>query len=197
MIFDKVKIPHSVNIGFNWCADYKDGTSFTEYDIDSYKSNSFYDINQDNTVRFGLFGQQMKFFFENSDGSFMLNNRRIDIGYEINGKLYMLTNNNYKKDFITYKEASATFSGKSGTQRSKIESFNFGYKTKYIKDNLNLNFQPVVSLPIDDSVFIELKLTSDKSLNGDLVFFSRNKEIERFHAPLEESVSGTIRWTVK
>lgn len=197
MIFEKQLIPQSINIGFNWVADYFNGSFLSEYSLESYRPNSFYGINQNNTIRFGLFGQNMKFFFENSDGSFMLNGRRVDIGYEVDGKLHMLTNNFHKKDFITYKEASANFNRQAGTQRTQIQSFNFGYKTLYEKDNFKVNFQSVVSVPVDKSVFIEVKLTSNSSVSGDLIFFTRGKEAERFHAPLERGVSGEISWTVK
>lgn len=197
MIFEKHPIPQSVNIPFNWCADYFNGEYLSEFNLGDYKPNSFYSINQNNVLRFGLFGQNMRFFFENSDGSFMLNNRRVDIGYEVDGKLYTLTNNMNKKDLITYKEASANFNQVSGVQRTNIQSFNFGYKTVYNKDNLNLNFQVVTSIPVGDSVFIQVKLTSDKDLDGHLVFVTRNKEVERFHAPLKKHVSGEISWTVK
>jgi hypothetical protein len=197
MIFEKQPIPQPINIGFNWVADYFDGTFLSEYSLESYRPNSFYLINQRNAIRFGLFGQNMKFFFENSDGSFMLNGRRLDIGYEVDGKLYMLTNNFNKKDFITYKEASANFNRQAGTQRTQIQSFNFGYKTTYEKDNFKINFQSVVSIPIGKSIFIEVKMTSDSPTNGDLIFFTRGKETERFRAPLEKGVSGQISWTVK
>lgn len=197
MIFEKQPTPQSINIGFNWVADYFDGSYLSEYSLDSYRSNSFYSINQNNTIRFGLFGQNMKLFFENSDGSFMLNGRRVDIGYEVDEKLHMLTNNFNRKDFITYKEASVNFNSQSGTQKAQIQSFNFGYKTLYEKDNFKVNFQSVVSVPVSKSVFIEVKLTSSSSVSGDLIFFTRGKEVERFHAPLEKGVSGEISWTVK
>lgn len=197
MIFEKQPIPQAINIPFNWVADYYDGTFLSEYDFLSHNKNSFYAIKQSETIRFGLFGQNMRFFFENSDGSFMLNGRRVDIGYEIDGKLLMLTNNFNKKDFITYKEAFTDFKGEEGTQRTNLNSINFGYKTVYERDGYIINFQPVVSLPVGESVYIEVKMTSNTSLNGDLVFFTRGKEAERFRAPLEKGVSGQMNWTVK
>lgn len=197
MIFENSSIPQAINIPYNWLADYYDGTSLSEYDLANHTPNDFYSIKQNETIRFGLFGQSMKFFFEISDGSFMLNGKRLDIGYEVDGKLYMLTNNYNKKDFITYKEAFADFNEKQGDQKTQIQSINFGYKTNYENDGFNVNFQPVVSLPLGASAFIEIKLTTDISVNGDLVFFTRGRESERFHAPLEKGVSGQINWTIK
>lgn len=197
MIFAQNQTPNAIKLPFNWVADYFDGTHLSEYNFYNGQANSFYSINQSQVIRFGLIGQGMKFFFENIDGSFHLSGRRIDVAYEINGKQLFLTNNTSKKDFITYKQAHTNFNNKSGIQRSNIESINFGYKTVYQKDDITLFFQPIVSLPFYSSVFMAVKLTSNKNLNGDIVFYSRNKEVERFHAPLEAYKSGQINWTVK
>ncbi|MGG0667636.1 hypothetical protein ABE073_03815 [Lederbergia citrisecunda] len=197
MIFTKSQIPNALKIPFNWVADYFDGTYLSEYNFSNGQPNSFYSIKQTQAIRFGLIGQGMKFFFESSDGSFNLNGRRIDIAYEVDGKQYFLTNNALKKDFITYKQAHTNFNNKSGIQRSNLDSIDFGYKALYKKDDIEMFFQPIVSLPFNSSVCMEVKLTSDRNLNGDIVFYSRNKEVQRFHAPLEAYVSGQINWTVK
>lgn len=197
MLFEGKNIPQAIKIPFNWCADYFDGTSFTEYDLRTHAPNNFYAIKQNETAKFGLFGQGMKMFFNMSDGSFMLNGRRVDIGYETDGKLYMLTSNFNNKDLITYKEAHTQYNNREGNQRSHINSINFGYKTLYQRDNIQFNFQAIVSLPAGESAFIEVKLTSNTDLNGELVFYTRNQERERFLAPLEKKVSGQIRWTIK
>lgn len=197
MIFTKNPIPQAIEIPFNWIADYFDGSFLSEYDFQTNKENNFYSIKQNETLRFGLIGQGMKFFFENSDGSFYLNGKRVDITYEVDNEKFVLTNNFNKKDFITYKEAYADFNQKSGVQNSNIYSINFGYKTTFTKDDLIINFQPIVSLPFDSSAFVEVKISANKTMNGQLVFISRGKEIERFSAPLEENVSGQINWTIK
>lgn len=197
MIFENNENKQAINIPFNWCVEYKNGENYTEFDLNNSSSNDFYQINQEDTRRFGLFGQGMKFFFENNSGVFMLNGKRIDIGYEVDGKSFMLTNNQNKKDFITYKEASANFNGRQGSQRTRIDSFNFGYKTIYNNDEIELFFQSVVSLPVGESAFIEVKLSSNEDLNGELVFFNKNKEVERYHAPLSKELSGKMKWTIK
>ncbi|MFJ7918083.1 MULTISPECIES: hypothetical protein [unclassified Lysinibacillus] len=124
--------------------------------------------------------------------------RRIEVEYiDKNGKTYHLTTNFENKDLITYKEAYADYSNVQGVQRSNIKSINFGYKTIYKKDDVQLFFQPVVSLPFSDSAFIEVKLTSNKDMNGYLVFKSRGIEVERFYAPLEANRAGQINWVIK
>lgn len=198
MFFNQSAIPKSIKLPFNWAADYFDGTYLTEYDPLTHKENKFYSINQANTIRFGLFGQNMKFFYEAASGSFFLNGRYLEIIYhDNNGQIHNLTNNPNQKDIITYKEAHTDINNKQGSQRTSTTSINFGYKTTYVKDDLVLNFQPVVSLPFNKSTFIEIKLTSNKTIDGDLVFYCRGKEVERFHTPLTQSMSGQINWTIK
>ncbi|KOS61411.1 hypothetical protein FJQ98_16840 [Lysinibacillus agricola] len=198
MIFSNSNNLQAIGIPFNWNADYANGKNYAEYDLLTHKKNDFYLIQKSQVIRFGLFGQRLKFFFEMSDGSFYLHGRRIEIGYEDeNGETYYLTSNFRDKDLITYKIASTDFSSKQGLQNTNIESINFGYKTIYNKNDVELFFQPVVSLPFNQSAFIEVKLTSNKNLNGHIIFKSRGIEVERFYAPLEANVSGQINWTIK
>ncbi|MGE8038008.1 hypothetical protein [Lysinibacillus sp. NPDC093692] len=187
MLFTNSENFQAISIPFNWNADYANGKNYAEYDLLTHKSNDFYLIQKNQVIRFGLFGQGMKLFFEMSDGSFNINGRRIEIEYiddEV-GKTYHLTTNFENKDLITYKEAYADYSNVQGIQQSNIKSINFGYKTTYTKEDTQLFFQPVVSIPFDESAFIEVKLTSNKSMNGHLVFKSSEIEIERFYGPLE------------
>ncbi|QJI52478.1 hypothetical protein [Psychrobacillus phage Perkons] len=197
MIFMKNQVPQAIRLPFNWVADYFDGTYLSEYDLLSHQGNSFYSIKQNETVRFGLFGQGIKFYFENSDGSFYLNGKRVEVMYEVDGKQYHLTTNFNRKDFITYKQAYTNYSSGQGVQKSNIESINFGYKTNYKNEDVEFNFQPVVSLQFGKSAYMEIKLTCNQSLDGELIFKSSGRELERFHAPLEAGVSGQMNWTIK
>ena len=198
MLFANSGNNQAISIPFNWNADYANGKNYAEYDLLTHKKNDFYLIQRNQVVRFGLFGMGMKFFFEMSDGSFNINGRRVDIAYEDeNGEVYHLTTNFESKDLITYKEAYTDYSQVQGVQKSNLKSINFGYKTTYKKDEVQLFFQPVVSLPFSESAFIEVKLTSNKSMNGHLIFKSRGVEIERFEAPLEANRAGQINWIIK
>ncbi|MDD1502589.1 hypothetical protein PVA17_07385 [Lysinibacillus sp. CNPSo 3705] len=198
MLFADSKNVQAIGLPFNWNADYANGKNYAEYDLLTHKKNDFYLVQKNQVVRFGLFGQGMKFFFEMSDGSFNLMRRRIEVEYiDENGKTYHLTTNFENKDLITYKEAYADYSNAQGVQRSNIKSINFGYKTIYKKDDVQLFFQPVVSLPFNESAFIEVKLTSNKDMNGYLAFKSGGIEVERFYAPLEANRAGQINWVIK
>lgn len=198
MLFSTVNNLQAIGYPLNWNADYSNGTNYSEYDLHTHKKNDFYLIRRNEVIRFGLFGLGMKFFFEMSSGVFNLRGRRVEIEYhDNNGEVYYLTNNYNRKDLITYKEAHTDFSNQQGLQRSHIKSINFGYKTMFVKDDLEIFFQPVVALPLNQSMYIEVKLTSNKKLDGHLVFKVKGVESERFYAPLEPMVSGQINWTVK
>jgi len=198
MIFADSRNIQAISLPFNWNADYADGKNYAEYDLLTHKKNDFYLIQKNQVIRFGLFGQGMKFFFEMSDGSFYLHGRRIEIEYiNDDGKTFSLTTNFANKDLITYKEAFTDYNNTQGVQKSYLKSINFGYKTIYQKDDVLLFFQPIVSLPFSESAFIEVKLTSNKDLYGHLVFKSRGVEVERFYAPLEANISGQMNWTIK
>lgn len=198
MLFTNAGNIQAISIPFNWNADYANGKNYAEYNLLTHEKNDFYLIQKNQVVRFGLFGQGMKFFFEMSDGSFNANGRRIEIEYEDeNGEIYHLTTNFANKDLITYKEAYADYSNVQGVQKSNLKSINFGYKTVYKKDETQLFFQPVISLPFNESAFIEVKITSNKEMNGHLIFKSRGVEVERFKAPLEANRAGQINWTIK
>lgn len=198
MLFTEEKNVQAIGLPFNWNADYANGKNYAEYDLLTHKKNDFYLVQKNQVIRFGLFGQGMKFFFEVADGSFYLHGRKIEISYEDeNGKVYALTTNSANKDLITYKEAFTDFSNVQGQQRSNLKSINFGYKTSYQQDDVQLFFQPIVALPFSQSAFIEVKITSNKAMNGYLIFKSRGIEVERFYAPLEENRAGQINWIIK
>ncbi|WPK11817.1 hypothetical protein R6U77_18285 [Lysinibacillus louembei] len=198
MLFADSQNIQAISIPFNWNADYANGKNYAEYDLLTHKKNDFYLIQKNQVIRFGLFGQGMKLFFEMADGSFNLNGKRIEIEYHAeNGEVFHLTTNFTNKDLITYKEAYADYNNVQGTQQSSLKAINFGYKTTYRKDDIQLFFQPIVALPFNESAFIEVKLTSNKDLNGYLVFKSRGLEVERFYAPLEANKAGQLNWTIK
>jgi len=97
---------------------------------------------------------------------------------------------------ITYKQAYTIYNKNTVIQRTNIESINFGYKTKYVKNDVELYFQPIVSFPSGESAYVEIKLTSSKELDGEIVFYISGKERERFKAHLRKDISGQMNWTI-
>ncbi|UDK96207.1 hypothetical protein EYB33_07815 [Lysinibacillus sphaericus] len=198
MLFTNTENYQAINIPFNWNADYANGKNFAEYDLLTHKKNDFYLIQRNQVIRFGLFGQRMKFYFEMSDGSFNIDGRKIEIEYvKEDGTTYPLTTNYEHKDLITYKEAFTHFSNQQGVQRSNIKSIHFGYKTNYKMEDIQLFFQPIVTLPFNEHAFIAVKLTSTKAMNGYLLFKTNGIEVGRFYAPLEANRVGQINWIIK
>lgn len=199
MIFTNQEKVEPIEVPLNWHAEYADGTSISEYDAATKQKNNFYSINQDHIARFGLFGVGQKYFFEMSDGSFNLGGKRITVEYHTkDGKIIRLTSNANKKDLITFKQAYANFNNVQGVQRSFIESFNFGYKTVLEKESYKLHFQPVVVLPNSkEQPFIQVRITSDKDLDGELVFKRGRNVVDRFNAPIKAEHTGQLNWTIK
>lgn len=196
MIFNNNSNLEAKAYPFNWGVEYKDGTHQTEFNFDTGEKNDFYSIQQHKISRFGLFGQGMEFYYS-EDGGIYLNGRRIDVEYHVDGQVYCLTNNK-EKDCITYKQAFSNYNNVQGEQRSFIESINFGYKTLIThEDGIQFYFQPIVALPIGKKVYMEIKMTSNRSVNGELVFKGDGEVIEKFEAPLEINKSGVLHWTVK
>lgn len=199
-MFTKAKNLQAVEIPLNWNADYMDGSSYSEYDLLTQEKNDFYSIEKkgSSVIRFGLFGQGNSLFFDNNDGSFNINGKRVEIEYhQDNGEVIHLTTNFNKKDLITYKEAYTEYNNKQGEQRSNLSSLNFGYKTTIEKEDLKLFFQPIFSFPINEIPFIEVKITANKNMRGHLIFKSRDQIVDRFEAPLEENFAGQVNWTIK
>lgn len=198
MIFNQSHAPKTIGLPYNWAAEYISGELITEYDLQTQRRNDFYSIKQGEVERFGLFGSNVKLFFESRGGHFHLNGRRVDIAYIDPQKgNFNLTNNENNKDLITYKQAYTDINLSKTEQDSHLESINFGYKTKIKKHGASIFFQPVVCLPFGKSVYIEVKVTSDIDLDGELVFYTSGKEVGRFRAPLTANKSGQINWTVK
>lgn len=199
MLFSSTTNLQAIEIPFNWNADYANGKNITEYNLETHRKRDFYMIDRLQVVRFGLYGQNMKFFFEMCDGSFNLAGKRIDMEYHLtDGRVIGLTSNFEKKDIITYKEAYTDLNMKQqGVQKSNLKSINFGYKTIVKKDDIRLFFQPVVSLPFYESPYIELKVTPSENLEGYIVVKSRGVEIDRIYTSLEGNKAMQFNWTIR
>lgn len=193
MKFGNTKEYKVLSYPFNWLAQYNDDTYLVEFE--NGKKNDFYSIEQYKLDRFGLIGQGMEFYYS-EDGRLCLNGRPIEIFYKLDGIEYELTSNK-ERDCISYKQAYSMFTGRNGKGLSGIESIHFGYKTIIDFDDIQFYFSPIVALPMKGKVFIEVKLTSNKPVNGELIFKSNGVEIERNSVSLELNKKDIIHWIVK
>lgn len=193
MKFGNTNSYKSVAYPFNWLAEYDDEAFLVEYE--GNKKNDFYSIDQYKLKKFGLIGQGMEFYYS-EDGKLHFNNHPIEIFYKLNDKEYELTSNK-DRDCISYKQAFSMFTGKNGKGLSGIESIHYGYKTIVEFEDIQFYFSPIVALPMKGKVYIEVKLTANKSVNGELIFKSNGMEIERNDVSLEVNKKDIIHWTVK
>lgn len=187
---------------FSWIVEYSDGTHLAEFDFESKKPNNFYTIDKSKAIRFGLIGNHSQAFFDIGNGIFTVNNHRFTISYEANNIEYPLTGRSLiYNDLITYKDAvsdASVFSRKNrGRFNDTITQYNLGYKKKMELLDVNINYQCVLSLPINGTAFFQIKISSDKDLNGKLIFRRNGKVVDAIEAPLLQDMSGNMNWTLK
>lgn len=182
-----------------WCAEYADRTSLCEFDYTDHKENSFYDINKDNLIRFGLIGFGYKMYFEVSGGVFYLLNQTVEFDYVDKGKIYPLTNRqSIYNDIITYKDAEFIFDpkGRRGGY-SNIFQYNFGYKNKLKLNGVDFNFQSICQIPRNQKIRFEIKLSSNQDLDGQLKIKRNGRVVESITAPLKTNKGGVVNWVMK
>lgn len=187
--------------GFIWIAEYADGTHLSEYDLDSCKPNSFYTIDKSKIIKFGLIGEGSQAYFDVGNGVFTLNNHRITISYEADGVEYPLTGRAMiYNDIITYKDAvsdASPFARGSGAFTNSILQYNVGYKKKMELLGVNIGFQCVLGIPLNDSAFMQVKINSDQDLDGKLIIRRNGTIVDQIYSPLKEGLSGMINWTIR
>jgi hypothetical protein len=193
---------HVNNREFIWVAGYVDGSMITEYDLNSCKENDFELIKKDNLLTFGLIGHGLKMYFDTATGIFNLDNRELEISYQITDKEYNLTGQYHLyNDIIQYKSAFTDFdpfakqlvyAGSTG-----IFQYNFGYKNRFNIDDINFNFKAICKVPIDQPIHLALWLVADADLNGQIVIKRNGKVIETIDAPIVKNVGGEMNWMVK
>lgn len=198
MLFKDGKNYNAHYFPFNWGAEYLDGTFLTEFDLETNNKNDFYSIQQNKITRFGLFGCGMKLYY-NIDGSFILNGQRIEIEYHTDDQIYYLTSTSSSKDCITYKRKQIDFHPNPQYQFDELISIDFGYKTLLNYNGTQFYFQPIVTIPMNQDngrVEIEIKMTPNKDLNGQLVFKNKGKIIDQADCPLVRNHNTIINWIV-
>ncbi|PZT57519.1 hypothetical protein [Paenibacillus silvae] len=185
-----------------WVADYYDDTNLTEYDLQTKKSNDFYNIDRDKLIGFGIIGQGSQLYYNVANGVFHVNQDRFAISYIVDDEELPLTGRTFLyNDHIQFKNGSseATLNTKSieGKFKNSIDCFNFGYKKTMNLNDVNINYQSILSLPDREIPYLQIKITSDQDLNGQLVVRKNGVVIDQFNAPLKANHSGIINWELK
>lgn len=184
-----------------WLAEYFDGSYLTEYDLENRKTNSFYDIDKERLIRFGLIGCGNQVYFDVANGIFNVNRDRINISYTANGVDYPLTGRTFLyNDIIQFKEAVADaniFSkqNSSGRLHSNITAHAIGYKKAMELAGVNIHFQTILHLPLDQPAYLQIKISSSQDLSGKLIVRMNGLVASEIEAPLKANMAGIINWT--
>ncbi|WP_339309041.1 hypothetical protein NZ043_18600 [Paenibacillus sp. FSL k6-2145] len=194
-----------VSQAYIWIADYYDGTYLSEFDLQTQQSNSFYTINKEKLVSFGLIGQGSHVYHNVANGVFHINADRYSVSYVCEEQEYPLTGRTFLyRDIIQFKNVSSDVNmsghsgpGSSGAFNNTIECFNFGYKKMMNLNDVQINFQCVCSLPLSGNAFLQIKITSDQDLPGELVIRKNGFVIDQIVAPLKANHAGIINWDIR
>lgn len=182
---------------FIWLGEYINGTHLSEFDLQTGEENSFYTLERDKLIRFGLIGHGMKLFFE-YDGIFNINGASIEIAYKIGEKLIPLTGHSGKySDIITYKDAESLFKQGGGVTAPKINQFNIGYKATIESEGITFHFKPILKVPFHQPVHFNFWLVADKDVDGEFVILRNGRTTHTLKAPLKKGVGGETNWVVK
>ncbi|MDK8179407.1 hypothetical protein [Paenibacillus sp. UMB4589-SE434] len=188
---------------FIWIAEYYDGTHLAEYNLTTHQSNSFYHIQRDKLIRFGLIGEGSQVYINVADGTFTLNDHRLTISYEADGVEFPLTGRTFLyNDIISYKDAVADAcmlgtNQNHGMFEQTIVQYNMGYKKTMQLLDVNIHFQCVLGVPYQDASFLQIKITTDKDLDGKLIIRRNGFKIDTIQAPLKCGAAGTINWEIR
>lgn len=185
-------------IDFIWAADLVDGTTIKEITKEG-KRRPFRDIPKNKLVTFGLIGQGMKFYYDASNGIFNLDGRIIEMSYIEGNKEYPLTGYPcYYNDPISFKQSYTDINPFTGAAvGGGILQYTFGYKTQLKFNDVNINFKPIVHLPMGGKVFIKIRLVADRDMSGNLRVYRNGKLMDDIPMPLQKMVGAVVEWVVR
>lgn len=172
-----------------WIAKYNNGQELREYQDNKF--NDFYSIDKDNLSSFGLMNELNELMYEVDTGTFIFNNKRLNISLKHEDTIIPITESAIKyNDCITFKKADHIVTG-AGFGTSKIVEYNYGYKARL--DNMNIKI--IVCVPLNRKAEIQIHITPDYNYDCDLIITIDNKPIGS-KIKLKEKVNNLIRWSV-
>jgi hypothetical protein len=184
-----------------WIAEYDDGTFLAEYDFNSQKKNDFYSINKDKLLRFGFIGNGSKAYFNISDGTFIIDDNKIQISYIHNENEVFLTGRTFiYNDIIQYKSAIADIDVMSLKSNENIigdvSCHSIGFKKQLDLFDSSIHFKSILHIPSigNQSPYLEIKISSSIDVNGELIIRVNNSEVDKIDAPLKANMAGVINW---
>lgn len=184
-----------------WVAEYDDGTFLTEYDLNTKNKNDFYSINKNKLLRFGFIGNGSKAYFNISDGTFIIDDNKIQISYIHNENEVFLTGRTFiYNDIIQYKSAIADIDVMSLKNDQDIvgdvSCHSIGFKKQLDLFDSSIHFKSILHIPSigDQSPYLEIKISSSVDVNGQLMIKVNNSEVDKIDAPLKANMAGVINW---
>lgn len=186
-----------VSQDFIWVAEYIDGSHFAEFDFVTKKNNSFFSIDKSKLLRFGLIGHGMHFYFD-VDGVFHLVQPYEFILKTEERKILLTRQKDLCSDIITFKDAESVIdlSGKSSTPSGNIMQYNFGYKTTFNIDNLQIHFKPICKIPFNKPVHLSFWVSVNKEINGTFQILNNGIVIFENEISLTSNQGAEMNWVV-
>ncbi|TPG68886.1 hypothetical protein EEL31_10335 [Brevibacillus laterosporus] len=181
---------------FIWLAEYADGTHLSEFDFETKQENSFYSIDKNSVVRFGLVGHGHKLYYETFGGHLKLGNGQIDLVYKSGEKEHPLTGHNeFYQDLITFKRAEAEINllNSSGELSPVITEYVFGYKHKLKFKDISFHIKVLIGLS-EKSPTLTLRLVSNRDIQGSLGIKLNGIVVSELMANLTKETSQEINW---
>lgn len=200
--FRNTHSPVKESQNFIWVAEYYDGAFLSEYNFDDRKSNDYYAIDRNKLLRFGLIGMGSQMYFDAANGIFNINNNRIQVSYIVDGQEIPLTGRTFLyNDIIQYKKAFgdanlSAHSSNGGRMKNHIQSHAIGYKKTMNILNVNIHFKNILHIPQSKNLlpYLEIKISAEQDLNGELIFRVNGLTANRFQAPLIKNTAGIYNW---
>lgn len=184
-----------------WIAEYDDGKFLAEYDFNTQKKNDFYSIDKDKLLRFGFIGNGSKAYFNVSDGTFIIDDNKIQISYIHNENEVFLTGRTFiYNDIIQYKSAIADIDVMSLKYNEDIvgdvSCHSIGFKKQLDLFDSSIHFKSILHIPSigTQSPYLEIKISSSIDVNGELLIRVNNSEVDKIDAPLKANMAGIINW---
>lgn len=190
-----------------WFAKYFDNTLLEEFEEDG-KENMFKNIDLGNLKEFGLYGGNVRMWFDTRDGMIHIFHPQIQIGLRFfiettdHEMIKLCFRDDKYNDIIQYKHFTQFFNlagqmfGVDEDGRSIPDQFFMGYKLKADTKNGDLNF--TVRLMVnreDNSIHLLFHLAPKFDLDGHLLLF-RNEDCMPTKISIEKDKSDDIDITI-
>jgi len=185
---------------FIWLAEYVDGTCLTEFDLQDYHENSFYRIEREKMLRFGLIGHDIKLFYEVFGGYFNLAGTFIELELvDECGEIYPITGKNeFYRDIITYKDAETSMDIGSGMlSKPLITKYNFGFKHCLECKGFHINSRVIFTIPFRDLSYFNFRLVSSKNFKGNFIIKYNGQIKESIPFEFTKNVGQEFNWIMK